>query len=228
MRRHLLPALLLLLPSAVSATGFEDPARIEAVARAHLEAASRQLPGRVTVELAAPDPQLRLPACADLRAELVEGSRAWGAGQVRVRCAAEPAWSVTLRSRVRALVPAMATRSALPAGYVLAESDLQTVETDLASTSRPPLTDARLVIGRALRSGALPGQPLLDGQLRALPAVHFGAAVELTASVGGISVRGAGVAMADAPIGETVRVKAGSGRILTGTVVGEGRVEVPL
>jgi flagella basal body P-ring formation protein FlgA len=199
---------------------------LSALAQQYVESTIRDPGGRLQVTVVPPDPRLRLPACASPLAETAEGQRLWAWTQVRVRCAGEGGWSLNLRVRVQVFAPAVLARRALPPGHVVEAEDMQVAEADIVSAQRPPLRDAAQVVGKLLRIGVAAGQPLMAEHLKLPIVVRRGAPVEVTATVGQVSVTGSGTAQQDGAVGDLVRIKVPGGRILEATVTGDGRVSV--
>lgn len=184
--------------------------------------------GRLQVSVTPPDERLRLPACPAPVAETPEGQRLWGSTQVRVRCPGEAGWSLSVRARVQVFAPAVLARRALPAGHLIEPADILRGEVDLTGSQRPALRDEALVLGRVVRIGLAAGQAIGAEHLRLPVVVRRGQALEVTATVGQVSVTSAGTALQDGAVGELIRVKMLGGRTLQGVVTSEGRVAVPL
>lgn len=205
---------------------WQNLAEVSALARAYVERNVTEPGGRLLVTVVPPDERLRLPACARPLAEAVEGQRLWGWTQVRVRCLGEAGWSLNLRARVQVFVPAVVTRRTVAPGRVIEMDDVAAGETDLTSNVRTPLRDPSQVLGRIARVGIGAGQAIIAEHLRSPVVVRRGAAVEVTATIGQVTVTGAGTALEDGAVGDTIRIKGSGGKLLEATVSGEGRVVV--
>ena len=213
---------------AVLASGWQDMGVLAALAREHALQNVGEAGGRIVVTVTPPDERLRLPACAALLAEMPEGQRLWGWTQVRVRCPGEGGWSVSVRTRVQVMAPAVVTQRALAAGHVVEAADVKAGEVDLTGLQRPALRDTALAIGKVVRVGLAAGQAIGAEHLKSAIVVRRGASLEVTATVGQVSVTSAGTAMQDGAIGELIRVRVPGGRTVQGLVTGEGRVDVQM
>jgi len=101
-----------------------------------------------------------------------------------------------------------------------------TAEIDLTSNLRTPLRDTSQVVGRVARVGLGSGQAVIAEHLRSPVVVKRGAQVEVTATIGQVTVTASGTALEDGAVGDTIRVKGGGGKLLEAVVSGEGRVTV--
>jgi len=175
------------------------------------------------------DPRLKLAPCARIDPYLPPGFKAWGATRVGLRCTdGAVRWNVYLPIIVKVFGPALVAASALPAGTVLGETDLQVAEVDLAAHMQPAITDLAAAVGRPLALALNPGDTLRQHQLRARQWFNAGETVKLVASGRGFAVHGEGLALAPGLEGRAVRVRTDSGRVVTGMPAGERRVEIAL
>jgi flagella basal body P-ring formation protein FlgA len=184
---------------------------------------------RVEVETGRLDPRLKLAPCARIEPYLPPGFKAWGATRVGLRCLEGPTrWNVYLPVTVRVFGPALVAAIVLPAGSVLAETDLRVEEVDLAAQVQPAVADVMAAVGRPLTVALKPGESLRQHHLRARQWFAAGETVKLIARGPGFAVEGEGLAMAPGLEGQTVRVRTESGRIVSGLPAGERRVELSL
>jgi flagella basal body P-ring formation protein FlgA len=184
---------------------------------------------RVEVEPGRLDPRLRLAPCDRIEPYLPPGARVWGRSRVGLRCVQGPsAWNVSLPVTVRVFAPAWVVASPLPAGSVLAESDLQQVEIDWAAAPTPPVADLDKLVGRQLSRPLMAGAPVRVADLRQRQWFGAGDTVQIVARGQGFSVSGEGQAMGPGIEGQPVRVRIDNGRVLSGQPVGTNRVEVQL
>ena len=207
---------------------WQDMGAITLLAREHALQSVGDAGGRVVLTVTPPDERLRLPACAAPLAEIPEGQRLWGWTQVRVRCPGEGGWSISVRTRVQIMAPAIVTRRAVSPGHILEAADIQPGEVDLTGLQRPALREATQAIGKVVRVGLAAGQAIGAEHLKLPIVVRRGASLEVTATVGQVSVTSAGTAMQDGAVGELIRVKMPGGRTVQGLVTGEGRVSVQM
>ena len=174
------------------------------------------------------DSRLRLASCARIEPWLVGGQPAWGRTRVGMRCQAGAAWNVFLPVQVQVLAPALAARSALPAGARLTEEQLELAEVDWAAAASPPARDAAALAGRILVRPLAAGQAPRLADLQPRQWFAHGAQVRLLARGPGYAIRAEGTALAAGLEGQVVRVRTDQGRILTGRAVGDHAVEVVL
>lgn len=243
LRRHPLrraaaaPVLALLLAGPALA---QDPApvlstalaaevqRLVAGAAAIVWGQAAQAP-RVEVEVGRLDPRLRLAPCQQVVPYLPAGARPLGRTRVGLRCAqGAQAWNVSLPVVVRLWAPSLAAATALPAGTVLEARHLVTAEVDLAERADPAIAQAPAVLGRTLARGLSAGEALRRGDLKTRQHFAAGDLVRIVAVGPGYAVSSEGQALGPGLEGQTARVRTDSGRVVTGTVTGDRRVELAL
>lgn len=219
-----------LLGAAVAPRAEEAPSPLAEQARALALGSAPALPGvRIEVEPGRLDPRLKLAPCARIEPYLPPGFKAWGTTRVGLRCTdGAVRWNVYLPITVKVFGPALVAVSALPAGSVLAEHDLQVAEVDLAAHAQPAITELDAAVGRPLALGLNPGDTLRQHQLRARQWFAAGETVKLVASGRGFAVHSEGLALAPGLEGRAVRVRTDSGRVVTGMPAGERLVEIAL
>jgi flagellar basal body P-ring formation protein FlgA len=223
-------ALLCVSPTAARA---QSPAAGDDLAAQATQLALHSAPARagvrVEVEAGTIDPRLKLAACDKVEPYLPPGFTAWGKTRVGLRCMQGPVrWNVYLPVTVKVYGPALVAATALPAGSVLAAGDLREAEIDLAADRQAAVTVPAEAIGRSLTRAVAPGQSLRQSDLRARQWFAAGDTVRLVAVGAGFSVQGEGQAITAGLDGSPVRVRTEAGRIVSGTAVGERRVELRL
>lgn len=226
MLRKLHVLLIALCAASLPAAAQQAAEPVEAAAHALLERETAGLPGRSAIALGQLDPANRLPPCADLRAFLPSGTRAWGNINVGVRCDSPVVWTAYLPARVSVFTDYLVTRNALRPGQIIGPNDIALEEGDLAALPPGTLTDPSRAIGVHARQAIASGQPLRMDQLRLPPAVEQGQIVRVVGSGTGFNVAAEGRAMNRAGDGESVRVRLTNGQIVTGTARAGGVVEM--
>lgn len=182
---------------------------------------------RVEVEVGSLDPRLKLAPCQEIQPYLPANARLWGKSRIGLRCASGPTrWNVFLPVTVKVYAKALVATRALPAGTVLAESDLAQEEVDLAEDSAVALVSPDQAVGRSLERPVAAGRSLRQSHLKARQWFAAGETVQLVAQGPGFRVAGAGQALTAGIEGQPVRIRTESGRILTAEAVGERRAEV--
>ena len=185
--------------------------------------------GSTTVSVGQVDPRLRLPACSEpLDGFLPSNSAARTNMTVGVRCNGTSPWTVYVPVSVSIVRPVVVLSRPLARDAILGVSDLD-IDLREISPSAAYFDDPNAVLGKVLVRPGIAGQVLTPNQLGSGVAVKRGQQVTLVANSGGILVRMRGTAMADAGIGDRLKVKnSASTRIVEGTVLADGSVEVGL
>jgi flagella basal body P-ring formation protein FlgA len=179
-----------------------------------------------SIEAAAIDERLRLPACtAPLDARLEREVRN-GQATVSVSCRSSEPWRLFVPVRVVEQVGVVVARHALPAGAVLSADDVEA--RTQASTSLPLdyLSDPAQAIGLTVRRAVPAGTLLAGAALESPELIARGALVTLVSGSGSVHVKSEGVALEGARVKGRIRVKTPSGRIVEGIVEASGEVRV--
>lgn len=213
-------AVVMLAPAAPALAAGQDAAALQAHAEQFLRVQTAGQPGKVAIQVR--PPRAALPACAALDAFLPAGSRPIGKTTVGVRCLAPGQWTVYLQAQVRVIAPYAAASRALPANHVLGDDDVVMREGDLGSLPADVATHPVAMHGFRTVSGLAAGAPLRTTGLRPPLAVQQGQATRLLLLGPGFSVQSEGQALANAGVGERVRVKTASGQVVSG-VAREGQ-----
>lgn len=202
----------------------QDHAQIMTVVANFTRRQTASLPGKVSYRIGNIDPRIRLSKCGSLEAYLPAGSQLIGNTSVGVRCMEQNGWNIFVPVHVRISLKLLVSARRLPLGHTLQNEDLalQTVE----ASRIEGLTDSRQVIGQVLRYGIAAGQVLRDDMLRPPYSVTQGQVVQLAVQGNGFSIHGEGVAMNNAGAGQAVRVRVGSGRVISGIAHASGAVEI--
>jgi flagella basal body P-ring formation protein FlgA len=231
------------MPSVTAAPAASAASAADASLGADLQSQIRQMiasgtqgfvkPGsgiaRVEVELGVLDPRLHLAPCARVEPYLPNGMRLAGKSRIGLRCLeGTTRWNVYLPITVKIFGPALVAAQALPAGTVLAETDLRTAEVDLAEEVSPAMTQMQAVIGRSLARPMSSGQGLRQSTLKTRQWFAAGDTVAIDAVGDGFAVAGEGQALTPGIEGQPARVKTESGRIVTGMPTASRRLEIRL
>ena len=210
-----------------------DPAWLVQAQRMAGEAARQAFgadtPTRVEVSAGALDARLRLAPCGSVETYWPAGQRPWGRTRVGLRCVQGPvSWNVTVPLTVRVWAPALVSTQPLPAGTVLEERHLRVGETDWAERDAPVVIAVEELLGRPLARPLAAGSAVRADDLKRRQWFAAGDQVRLRAVGAGFSVGAEGTAMTPGIEGQTVRVRTESGRVVTGSAVGERLVELRL
>lgn len=224
-----LSALAQAAPSAHDKPTTEDPARLARLAEQWLSSRHPwQDPAhQVSLRAEAPDPRLQLARCREEPVlSLPPGQRIGARTLLQLQCAQQAGgWKLLLPVAIEARTEVLVASQALPAGTLLGERQVSRQWRDIAGLPQGYLAPERMGTVRArmtIPAGAIITAPATA----ALPRVLKGQYVSLEARLGGIAIAMAGEVLADAAIGERVRVRnRQSGKIIEGVVGAAGQVE---
>ena len=219
----------LICGAALAAQPAPDKTALDTVyqsARQFLDGALASYGSRASYQLGKLDNRLSLPRCERLDAQLAPGNRLLGNSNVRVRCLKGASWSLTVPVAIAIQADFWVAARALPAGYELAEYDLEKRSGDLAQLPAGVLQDHTQAIGRTLIGGTPAGAPLRSDQLRAPYAVKVNSMVRVIARGNGFEVASEGRAIGNASAGQQVGVKMISGAVVQGLAREDGAVEI--
>ena len=184
---------------------------------------------RVDVQLGTLDARLRLAPCEQIEPFLPPGTRLWGRSRIGLRCLRGPTrWNVYLPLTVKVFGPALVATRALSAGSVIGPNDLAQAEVDLAEDPSNALRQAELVVGRTLARPLDAGRSLRQAHLQPRQWFAAGETVQVLAQGSGFAVSGEAMAITAGIEGQPARVRTERGRVISGTPVGERRLEVNL
>lgn len=191
--------------------------------------AKSEMPLRMEVIMGALDPRLQLAPCAKVETFLPAGTKLWGRSRVGIRCAdGVSRWQVFLPIRIKAIGPAWVLRSAVPANTVLSEQDAVLKDVDWADIPSPVLARTADWVGKSLARTGVAGEAISAAMVRGTPAFATGALVKLIAQGPGFTIASAGHALGPGVLGQDVRVRLESGRIVSGKVNMDGAVTIGL
>lgn len=221
----------ILLPSwtafaAELAAGGESIQPIASIEQAARGIALKELGGGdpATLEVQPVDPRLRYAACqGPLLGGMAPGMRSQARMTVEVRCA-EPHWRIFIGVTLHSVEHVVVTTHPLMRQVVLGPADLTVVEREITLLPggyyRSPEALYGTVTGRMLGAGEV----LTPTVVQIPPVIRRGQQVTVVARQGGLEVRQAGTALADAGLSQRVQVQTGAGR---GTHAIEGVVRAP-
>lgn len=221
-----------MLPFLVCTGAGAADAAHEAVLQAASAFVARQLPAAVSryeVNLTPPDPRLRLTPCGLPLLTEMRGNRSFGRVTVNVRCPDTAGWSVYLTGEVKAHAKVVLAARPLPRDAVIGPQDVTLAERELGELAWGYINDMQAVIGRRLRRPLPAFAAIAPQALERQPRVRRGQNVTVLARANGIEVRTSATALADAAVGDRVRVQHSvSRRLIEGVVTPAGVVEVGL
>jgi flagella basal body P-ring formation protein FlgA len=224
--------LVLLIAAAlrtVQAEGYQSP---QSIRTAILDFAARQDFGgseQAEVEVGQIDPRLRLQSCAHPLEVFFNSQqrRQMARAFVGVRCSEPAPWKIYVPISLRVFGEVAVASRPLQRGQVLRSRDLRFVRRNLAELPGGYLTRPEEVVGMELSRPTPAGAVISPLALQQPDLIHRGEQVALIIDSSAISVRMRGKALADAALGERLRVKnTSSGRVVEGVVSAPGEVTV--
>lgn len=209
---------LLMLPEGFAQT-------IQETALRHARTQAQGLPGEVSIQVGALDPQTQLPACTSLEAYTPAGARPWGKTHVGIRCLGPKVWNILVPVSITVTSNYVVTARALAAGQLLQTSDLALMRGDLSALPAGIITEPAAAAGKTLKNSLAAGQPLRTDQLLAPLLVRQGQTVKLRAHGPNFTVTSEGKALNNAASGQVAQVRVASGQVISGIVQPDGSIE---
>ena len=184
---------------------------------------------RLEVSLGTLDPRLQLASCAKVDPYLPVGSRLWGKSRLGLRCVdGSSRWNVFVPVTVRAFGPAWVLRGPMTAGALLGMNDVVESVVDWADEPSPVLIEATQWVGHVATRPLPAGQVLRQAMVKPPQVFQAGTQVRILTQGAGFSVMSDGQALSAGSVGQLVRVRVESGRIISGTVLDSHTVRVEL
>jgi flagella basal body P-ring formation protein FlgA len=228
-RKTVIAACCLLAAGAAGAEReVQSHASIRAAVERHATTSAAELAGRAEVEVGRLDSRLRLSAC-DIPLTTFDSPNglSGGRGVVGVRCDGSSPWKIYVPVDVALLDEVVVTRNPVARGQTLQADDLMLREVDIARERKPVYRDVDDVVGLRSKRALDAGDLVHAGLLKRARLVRRGASVQIIARLGSLEVSMHGEALSDGGRGDRIRVRnRTSGRVVTGTVVGRGVIEV--
>jgi flagella basal body P-ring formation protein FlgA len=241
--RHTLLRMTLVL-TGLGATLCGGPARAQAAADPAVDLApltqrwlddalARNQPGglplRMEVSVGTLDSRLRLAPCARVEPYLPAGSRLWGRTRLGLRCVeGATAWNVFLPVTIKAFGPAWVLNSNVASGVELTAAEASEAEVDWAAEAAPVMANPDQWVGQVASRQLMAGQAVRQFMVRAPSVFRAGAQVRVVAQGPGYAVTSSGQAMTNGTVGQTVRVRMGNGRLISGIVNEDGTINASL
>jgi flagella basal body P-ring formation protein FlgA len=172
---------------------------------------------RIDISVGEAGSGLRLAPCERAEPFLRSGARLWGRGFVGLRCVSGAQWVISIPVTVRVFGTGLVAARALPAGQPIAEADVRAEQVEWTREPQGVAREPSQLQGRFPVRTLEPGELIGLALLREAPAVAQGDPVKLVGLGQGFSITTDGIALATAPVGQPVRVRTESGKILTGT-----------
>ena len=199
------------------------PGPLEAELQKFIAEQTSRMTGRIEVEFGQIDPRLTLAPCAKIEPYLPASARLWGKTNIGLKCVSGAFWNVSLPIHVRVFGTALVTNRNVQAGQALLREDFVEQELELTRDHGRPVYDLAALENKTLSRSIGSGVILREEWMRSIPVIQSGDQVKVIAIGAGFSVTSEGQAISSAVEGQVVRVRAESGRVVTG-VARPGRI----
>jgi flagella basal body P-ring formation protein FlgA len=173
------------------------------------------------------DPRLKLKKCDQpLVPFLLQGYKTFGKLSVGVKCSGTVPWKIFLSATVYHFKTVVIANNALAKGKLISKQDLSYKRVNVTSFRKLPAIDSSQVVMTSPRRFIRAGSIIY---MNNICMICKGNKVNVSAGSDYFSINLEAEALADASVGETVRLRnSKSRRIFDGTVVGRNRVRVLL
>lgn len=212
----------------LSATNIESVEEIRLAAKKFLE--EKQVSAdkeNIEVTIGNIDNRVRLAKCdKPLQVFLAQAGRTRGKTTVGIRCDGHRNWKVYVSANVVERQAAWVVNRNISAGELIMTSDLVKTKITVSDIRKVPMTDIKQLVNASPKRAMRAGSPIFQGSLCL---VCRGDKVTVSAANQYLSINVEGVAMGDALLGETVKVKNSSSRKTFGaTVIGKSQLNVKI
>ena len=172
-------------------------------------------------------PRNELPPCDKTpRVNMQNRDRAWGKLFLTLSCEEGRPWTRPVSIYVSVKGRYLMVNQALRKGQALNVADLQWAEGDLTKMGDNLLEDAEQIKNMEVVRPIQAGTPLRLNDLKPIAVIKSGDQVRVTLLGKGFAIDTSGQAMSDAALGSSVKVRISDGKIVQGTAVSQGAVEV--
>jgi len=179
---------------------------------------------KLRLKVAPLDKRTNYPVCqTGVTGEVVK-NKIKSTTSVKVSCLDEKKWTTYIRVKVSVLQQAIIVNSSLSKGQVLNQSNVKSIYMDRSRIRNGSFTSLNSLYGARLKRNLSANKIIKD---RDICFVCKGDKVTINATKTGLSIRASGIALSDANIGGTVRVKnSRTQRVVVGTVYALKKVKV--
>jgi flagella basal body P-ring formation protein FlgA len=196
-----------------------------AQARAFLSAQAIAYRGTPHIDIDASRLQ-NMPACRRLEFFLPGNAHLRSRMSVGVRCAAPQPWTSYIQATISIRGTYYVPAQTLQPGEQIETALLQARQADLLTLPAGTVLDPAQLLGRIATRRLRPGQPIRDNALRSPQSVVRGQTVRLEARGPGFVATSEGRALQNGAPGTQIQVRTATGRVVSGTIVGNGTVSV--
>ena len=171
--------------------------------------------------------KLEFPACTkNPSVELLRKDKAWGKLLLNLRCDTGRVWARPVSLYVLVKGRYLAATRPLKSGHVLTPSDWKWVDGDLSKMGDSLVDSPELLKNMELSRAQQAGNALRLNDFRQMSVIKSGDQVRVAIVGRGFGIDASGQALADAALGASVKVRISDGKIIQGTAVSQGVVEV--
>jgi len=222
--------MIFLLAIEAQAAGLHALANIEQAVYEYALEQARIYNDNPQVVMESLDSRLRLKACDSELEVFTKNTRTTIGNQtIGVKCNFPSTWTVYVPVKVKVFKTIVVANRSLSANHIITESDIKKQTRDVGDLRRGYLSDTKQLVGQQLKYSMSMGAVINPNSIRPQKIVRRGEQISLVASVGGMEVRMNGTALADAQLGQKVKVKnSSSKRVVEGIVAGPGIVKVAM
>jgi len=222
--------LLLLAGNPLAAATFQTHESIRQAAHDFLARHATGVSKDIRINVNDLDPRLRVPACDQaLTSFLPPGSDIFTTSTVGVQCKGKKPWTLYVPAQINILENVVITMRPLPRGHQISQQDITTVKRDVGGLHSGFFTDPAKVIGKLIKRSISVNSVLDPNLLQRTLMVRRGEQVIIIAKASGLEVRMMGKALMNGAQGDLIRVRNNTSKqIITGTVTGNGTIDVQL
>ena len=171
--------------------------------------------------------KLEFPTCSKKPSvELLRKDKAWGKLLLNLRCDTGRVWARPVSLYVLVKGRYLVAARPLKPGQVLSPSDWKWVDGDLSKMGDSMVDSPELIKNMELSRAQQAGNALRLNDFRQMSVIKSGDQVRVAIVGRGFGIDASGQALADAALGASVKVRISDGKIIQGTAVSQGVVEV--
>ena len=171
--------------------------------------------------------KLEFPTCSKKPSvELLRKDKAWGKLLLNLRCDTGRVWARPVSLYVMVKGRYLVASRPLKPGQVLTPADWKWVDGDLSKMGDSMVDSPDLLKNMELSRAQQAGNPLRLNDFRQMSVIKSGDQVRVAILGRGFAIDASGQALADAALGASVKVRISDGKIIQGTAVSQGVVEV--
>ena len=171
--------------------------------------------------------KLDFPVCAKTPSvQLLRKDKAWGKLLLNLKCESGQVWSRPVGLYVTVKGQYLVAARPLKAGQVLSANDYKWVDGDLSKMGESLIDSPELIQDMELSRAQQPGNALRLNDFRQMSVIKLGDQVRVAILGRGFAIDASGQALADTATGASVKVRISDGKIIQGTAVKQGLVEV--